>query len=180
MTADVYLPVPLKAMLCGLALSGLSVSVRVPVTAPVAAGVNVTVTVQDLPAASELPQVPPEIAKPLPLMPVLTLIEADWWFSSVIVLATLVLPTVTLPKASLLGVTVVCVSPVPLKAMLCGLLLSGLSLRVSVPVTAPKAEGVNVTNTVQVLAAASVLPQVPPEIAKPLPPMPVLRLIGEV
>ena len=69
-------PEPLRAMLCGLALSGLSVKVSVPVMAPNPRGSNVTSTVQSLPAPSVLPQVPPEMAKPDPLMLVLTLIAA--------------------------------------------------------------------------------------------------------
>ena len=174
------MPVPLKAMLCGLLLSGLSVKIKVPVTAPLAAGVNVAVTVQVLAAASVLPQVPPDIAKPLPLILLLTLIEAVSWFSRVTVFAALVLPTARLPKARLVSVTVVCASPVPVRAMAWGLALSGLSVSVRVPLTAPFAAGVNVTDTVQVLAAASVLPQVVAEIAKPLPLMLVLTLIAAV
>jgi len=94
------------------------------------------------------------------------------------VLAALVSPIAMLPKAILAGVTVVCVVPVPLKGMLCGLLLSGLSLRVSVPVAAPIAAAVKVTDTMHDLAGARVAPQVVEEMAKPLPLIPLPTLIA--
>ena len=92
-------------------------------------------------------------------------------------MAALALPTVMLPKARLVGVTAVCASPVPLRVILCGLALSGLSVRVRAPVTAPSAAGVKVTDTVQVLNSASVVPQVMEEILKPVPLMAVPRLM---
>ena len=70
-------PVPLRAILCGLVLSGLSVRVRVPVTALAAVGLNVTDTAQVLNSASVAPQLLAEIAKPLPLIALPRLIEAD-------------------------------------------------------------------------------------------------------
>jgi hypothetical protein len=49
------LPVPLKVTVCGLLLA-LSVIVNVPLTVPVAEGVNVTLIVQPPPAAMLAPQ----------------------------------------------------------------------------------------------------------------------------
>ena len=94
-------------------------------------------------------------------------------------MAALVLPTAMSPKWMLAGVTVVCIVPVPLRAMLCGLALSGLSVTVSVPLAAPKLPGAKVRDTVQDLKAASVAPQVVADIAKPLPltPRPTLTAI---
>jgi hypothetical protein len=49
-------PLPASDTVCGL-LFALSVIVRVPVRLPVAVGVNVTLTVQFAPAATEVPHV---------------------------------------------------------------------------------------------------------------------------
>jgi CRISPR/Cas system-associated exonuclease Cas4 (RecB family) len=50
------IPVPVKATVCGLPLA-LSFTVSVPVLAPVAVGVKVTLMVQVAPAATLVPQV---------------------------------------------------------------------------------------------------------------------------
>jgi hypothetical protein len=62
----VFVPVPFNDIVCGL-LDALSVSVSVPVRAPVAVGVNFTLIVQLAPAATVLPQVP---TPPKPKSPV--------------------------------------------------------------------------------------------------------------
>ena len=58
-----YLPVPVRLTVCGL-FAAVSVNVSVPVAVPVAVGENVTPTVQLAPAATLVPQVLLETAKP--------------------------------------------------------------------------------------------------------------------
>src|SRR5215472_658935 len=53
--AEMDPPVPVRPTVCGLPLA-LSLTVRVPVRVPVALGVNVTLIVQDAPAATDVPQ----------------------------------------------------------------------------------------------------------------------------
>jgi hypothetical protein len=67
-------------------------------------------------------------------------------------------PTTVLGSVRLVGLTVSGASPVPVSLTSCGL-VPALSLKVSAPVTAPRALGLNVTLTVQLLPAARVLPQ---------------------
>ena len=55
-TAAALAPVPVRLMICGLSLA-LSVMVNAALRLPAAVGVNVTLTVQLPPAATELPQV---------------------------------------------------------------------------------------------------------------------------
>ena len=60
-------------------------------------------------------------------------------------------PTAALGSVRLVGFTVSGASPVPVSLTSCGL-VPALSLKVSAPVTAPRALGLNVTLTVQLLA----------------------------
>lgn len=76
-------------------------------------------------------------------------------------------PTAALGSVRLVGFTVSGASPVPVSLTSCGLVLA-LSLKVSAPVTAPKALGLNVTLTVQLLPAASELPQLLVSLKSPL------------
>jgi hypothetical protein len=69
--------------------------------------------------------------------------------------AALFCPTIALPKEIVVGVAVTAATPDPARLTVCGLLLP-LSVTVKVPFRAPSAEGVNVTETVQVLPAARV------------------------
>jgi len=67
-------------------------------------------------------------------------------------------PTAALGSVRLVGLTVSGASPVPVSLTSCGL-VPALSLKVSAPVTAPRLLGLNVTLTVQLVPAASELPQ---------------------
>ena len=155
------LPVPLRLTFCGL-FEALSVKVSVPLAAPVAVGVNVTPTAQLAPAARLVPQVLLEIAKG-PLIPTLEMVRAVLWrLVRVTVTAALVLPTATVPKFNELADRVTGeleLLPVPLRLTVCGL-FPALSVKVSVPVAAPVAVGVNVTPTLQLAPAATLVPQV--------------------
>jgi len=69
-------------------------------------------------------------------------------------------------------------APVPDNGTVCGL-LEALSAKVSVPVSLPKAAGVNVTLTLHVLPMPSVTPpHVFAEIAKLLPSIAILLMIS--
>src|ERR1700686_4225057 len=94
----------------------------------------------------------------MPVMPVVPVLL------SVSVCAALVVPTATLPNASGPPVTFAvdaAVTPVP-ESPPGGPLIATLLVIVEVPVTAPVAVGWYTMVNVQVLAAASVVPQVPP------------------
>jgi len=155
------LPVPLRLTFCGL-FEAVSVKVSVPVAAPVAAGVNVTPAAQLAPAARLVPHVLLAIAKG-PLIPRLEMVRAVLWrLVSVMVTAALVLPTATVPRFNELADRVTGeleVPPVPLRLTVCGL-FPALSVKVSVPVAAPVAVGVNVTPTLQVARLATLVPHV--------------------
>jgi len=154
------LPVPLRLTFWGL-VEALSVKVSVPLAAPVAVGVNVTPTAQLAPAAWLVPQVLLAIAKG-PLIPTLEIVRAVLWrLVSVTVTAALVLLTATVPKFNELADRVTGeleLLPVPLRLTVCGL-FPAPSVKVSVPVAAPVAVGVNVTPTLQVAPAATLVPQ---------------------
>jgi hypothetical protein len=85
-------------------------------------------------------------------------------FVTVAVIAGLVVLVVTLPNASVAGLTLavnVCAMPLPLS--ITGEPVTGkAALTVSVPLSGPAAFGLNTTPIVQVLPAASAVPQVPP------------------
>lgn len=96
-------PVPDKLAVCGL-FDALSVTVRVPVAAPVAVGLNVTLMLQELFAASEVPQVLVSAKTPLTAMlPIAMALEVPLF--NVMVCAVLVVFTVTLPKLKLVGLS---------------------------------------------------------------------------
>ncbi len=67
-------------------------------------------------------------------------------------------PTAVLGNVKLVGLTVRGASPVPVSLTSCGL-VDALSLTVSAPVMEPRLVGLNVTLMVQLLLAASELPQ---------------------
>src|SRR5271155_2599569 len=97
---------------CGL-LAALSVRVSVPVAAPSAVGVNVTLTLQVLPAVKVEPQVLAEMAK-APLGAMLLMVNATVpVFFKVTVLALLVSLTACLPKLREVGVKVTVVEAFP-------------------------------------------------------------------
>lgn len=146
----------------------MSLNVSVPEAAPVAVGENVTPMVQLAPAARLDPQVLPATAKPVLAVTLVMLRATLWTFFSVTLPAALVLPTVTVPRFSELGETVTgaVLDELPLRLTVCGL-PGALSVNVSVPFVVPVAVGENVTPTVQVAAAAMLVPQVLLATAKP-------------
>jgi len=155
-SGGVFVPVPVSPTVCGL-LAASSVMVKVPVRVPVAVGVNVTLIMQFAFAASVAGSVPhvfvcaksPDAAMELIVrgpVPV---------FVSVTGCAALVVFSSWLLKVRVVGASVtagVGVSPVPLSAKFCGLVLS-LSVSCNVAVSLPTTVGLNVTLTVQVLVA---------------------------
>jgi hypothetical protein len=81
------------------------------------------------------------------------------WLVSVTDLDELVVPTVTVPKLNVVAESVTGALPVPVRFTVCGL-FPALSVNVRVPVAAPTTAGVNVTPTVQVAPAATLVPHV--------------------
>ena len=101
-------------------------------------------------------------------------------FFSVTVLTALVVPTVTEPKLRLLGLSSAVV-PVPLRGTCCGLPLAP-SVNVRSALRTPVVDGLNVTLTVQLFAAASELPQVvvSPKSAASAPVTAMLVMVSDV
>ena len=156
-------PVPVNGTVCGLPLA-LSVMVSVPMRAPVAVGVNVTLIVQvfdpavagnvagligqaDAPVlvSAKSPDAAMEmiVRGPVPVFVSVTVCGALGVFSN------------WLPKVRVVGASPtagVGFAPVPLNPKFCGLELS-LSVSCNVAVSLPTIVGLNVTLTVQVLLA---------------------------
>jgi hypothetical protein len=145
---------------------------------PLPRGANFTLMVQLLPDAREEPQVLVCVKSP-ELVPVnemeLIVRVAGPTFVRVTVLAALVVPTSWSEKLRLVGLTVTMV-PVPLSATVCGL-PKALSLKVKVAERAPATWGRNVTLTVQVDPAVSVVPQVFEGMAKSAALVPVIAML---
>src|ERR1700682_3228783 len=80
-------------------------------------------------------------------------------FVSVVFIGLLLLPTATAPKFSEIGANVTGLTPVPLTAMVCGL-LTALSETVIAPDCVPATVGENVTVILHFAPAAIVVPQV--------------------
>jgi hypothetical protein len=147
-------PVPVRLTVWGLS-AALSLNVREPARAPVAVGENVTPTVHVAPAAMLVPQVLLAIAKS-PAGAMLENANATfWWLVSVTDFAALVLPTSTVPKLKLLTESVTGAVPVPVSAVICGLLLA-LSATLRVPDADPTDVGVNAMRMVQLAPPAKV------------------------
>ncbi len=150
-------PVPLSETLCGLPAAS-SLIVIEPLRAPVAVGRNVTLTVQLVPAASELPQLfdwakSPDAAIEVMLNAALpVLLSVTLW-------ALLLVPTFWVPKLSDVGLTLAAGAvPVPLNETLCGLPAAS-SVIVTEPMRVPVAVGVKLTLMVQLAPAAIDVPQ---------------------
>src|SRR5207302_662249 len=154
-------PFPLSVMICGLP-PALSVSDSVPVRAPEAVGVKVTLMVQVAPAAKVAGLVGQALAPVLVAAKSpeganeLIVKAAAPVFVSVTVIGALVVASSWLPKSRLV------VSPYttlfrsfPLSVMICGLPPAS-SASDSVPVRAPEAVGVKVTLMVQFAPAGKV------------------------
>src|SRR5207244_2858168 len=154
-------PFPLSVMICGLP-PALSVSDSVPVRAPEAVGVKVTLMVQFAPAGKVAGLVGQALA------PVLVAAKSQIGrascrdraeasvFVSVTVIGGVVVASSWLPKSRLVGANPTPGAvPFPLSEIICGL-PPATSASVSVPVHAPAPVGVKVTLMVQFPPAAKV------------------------
>jgi hypothetical protein len=160
--------VPDKGTVCGL-FPALSVKVNVAVREPVADGVNVTETEQAAEGAKAAPQVLAEMAKSAALGPdiemLLRLMASDGPLVSVTDKGVLVVCGAVGGNARLDGEAVaLAIAPVPDKATVSG--LPGESVMVNVAVRVPAAEGLNVTEMMQLAEGARVAAQVLLETAK--------------
>jgi hypothetical protein len=168
-------PVPDKLTVCGLLLP-LSVTVNVPVRAPTTVGVKVTLIEHRVPAFTELPQV--LVSAKSPVVEMLVIASADArLLASVTESGLLVVPTVRLVNVSLVTDRVTALTPVPLSAMVCGLLLA-LSVTVTVPLSAPVTAGLKVTEIVQLFPAETELRQVFVSANPALAPMLVINRVA--
>ena len=149
---------PDRLTVCGLVLA-LSVTLRVPVRVPRFDGVNTTEIAQLAFAANVLGdngQVLDACAKS-PEVEIPEIVSGTaWLFLTVTLFPALVVPITWLAKVRFAGVRLTGAVPVPLNGAVCGE-FEALSLTVSVPVRAPTAVGVKVTETWQLSLAPSVL-----------------------
>ncbi len=158
-------PVPERVTFCGEP-AALSVRATSAVRAPAAAGLNSTEKVQVLPAARVVPQVLAEMRKDVVLVPpramdVMSRVPVPE-LVRVMVWAAVVEPTAVAAKVSAVAESLtagVAATPVPLRATVCGEPVA-LSAMESDAARAPAAAGLNSTETVQLAAAARLVPQV--------------------
>jgi hypothetical protein len=178
-------PVPLKVTVWVAPVTPpeLSVIVNVLVRAPVAAGVNVTEITQLDPAPKEAPQ-PLVGTNSVPAAATLVIVSATLpVLLSVTACAALVVPTVCVANVSAFGETPAAAvpAPVPVNVTLCvAPTLPELSTICNVAVRVPEAEGVNVTEILQLALAASVVPQALVSAKSPglLPSIPTLVIVN--
>jgi hypothetical protein len=113
---------------------------------------------QFAPALSVLPQV--VVSAKSPLCPIEIVVLPVPELVTVTFCPALVVPTACEPNVRLVGdgVTMTVVVPVPVRVTVCGE-FDAASVTESVPVRVPPAVGVNVTLTVQLIPAFSVVPQ---------------------
>ena len=130
-----------------------------PVRVPTCVGANFTLTVQDAPAFSVLPQVFVCAKSPV-AAPIVSVVDNVPVFFTVTTLAALVVPTVCAGNVSLEGVTVTVTvpAPVPDRVTTCGE-FAALSVIEILPGSEPFAVGVNDTVTVQLVPICNRLPQ---------------------
>ena len=142
----------------------MSVIVSVPVRLPAAVGVKITEIAQPVPAATLVPQVfvwakSPDVAIDEMVSPAVPELV------SVTVCGALAVPSVCEANVRLLGESITAgdvitgTAPVPLNVTVWGDPLA-LSVIVSIPVRAPTAVGVKVTEIVHLAPAATLIPQV--------------------
>lgn len=144
-------PVPLRATACG-ELAALSAKLSEAESDPLAEGLKVTETMQELLAASDAPQVVVSV-KEVAFVPMMAMPERTTAAVPVLVSVTFCVaedaPTAVEAKARLaVERLIVGVAPVPLRATVCGV-LAALSAKLSVAESAPVAVGLKVTVTVQ-------------------------------
>lgn len=157
-------PVPLKLTVCVLPveLLLLSVMLKLPVKAPPASGVKLTLIVQEPLAGTVLPQL--FVCAKFPLVAMLATVSARLpVLESVTACEPVVEFTGRAAKVSVVGERPASGAvPVPVRLTVCVLLAMPLLLSVTVivPVRVPAAVGVNVMLIVQLPPAATELPQV--------------------
>jgi hypothetical protein len=145
-------PVPVRETVWG-ELAAPSVKVSVPVLVPVAVGVKVTPTLQDLSAATPPVQVLVAMAKS-PLVEILVkLRDVLWLLVNVTVWAGLVSPSGNLANVKLVVERATGGIPVPERVALWGLLLA-LSVTLSLPPIGPTVVGANAMRMVQLAPLA--------------------------
>ena len=155
-------PVPVSGTVRGLPFA-LSVIVMVPVRAPVAVGVNVTLIVQVIPAGSDAPHVFVSAKSPELVMEVIFSTRLPLFFSVIVLAGELGVVTSWLPKSKLVGMrtaTGAFAVPVPVSVANCG--VGSVSVKTSLADSADATEGVKVMFTVHDAPDARLAAQVPP------------------
>jgi hypothetical protein len=160
-------PVPVSETVRGLPLA-LSVIVMVPLRAPVAVGVNVTLIVQFMLAGTDAPHVFVSAKSPEAVIEVIFSARLPLLVSVIIFAGELVVVTSWLPKFKLVGATTATGAlavPVPVSVANWAL-LGSTSVNTSLAISVAATEGVNVTLTLHEAPAARLAPHVFDEIAK--------------
>ena len=142
---------PDSVTFCGLPMA-LSAMLTVPVALPVLVGVNVTPTLQELPAGS-WPVQPLDRAKPVVMVTLVNVTMKLPVLVTVMVCWLLVVPVTCGSNARVVGVTTkvsLGATPVPVRLITVGL-PGALSVIVMVALRAPVAVGVKLTPTEQIL-----------------------------
>jgi hypothetical protein len=150
-------PVPVRAMVKGLP-APLYITVMLPVCAPIAVGVKVTLILHVPLAATEAPQVL-VATNSVDEDAMVTGTAVVELFVSVIFFAALVEPTPVEPKLSEVVESVMTPIPVPLRVTVC-VAGDALSVTTTLPVAAPSAVGLKVILILHVPLAATDAPQV--------------------
>lgn len=155
MTVPAEAPVPERLTVCGEFVAWSVIKIE-PVRVPVVVGVNVTLTVQFVPAASVLVQVVLDCAKSPVGVPTEIVVDAVPELVTVNDMGPLVVPTVCDGNVKLVGAGVtMTVVPVPDRVTVWGE-FAALSVMVTVPGRLPPVVGANVTLIVQVAPPAKV------------------------
>ena len=152
-------PVPLRATVCGLVGSESAMD-NVAALAPIAVGLNATLTVQfEFAGTKKHPLIKRKSAgfEPFSVTPLIVRVVVPL-LSTVTILYALVVFTNWLPNASDVGVTLTTV-PVPFSDTVNIGFTGSLLLMVSDPVCVPAAVGLNATFIVQLAPAAKLVPQ---------------------
>ena len=158
--AAVSVPVPERLTVCGLPRA-LSMMLTEALKLPLADGLNVALIVQWAPAASDLPQVLPcaKLARLVPLTTMMAILNvAVPVLLRVTVCALLVVFTDWMPKARLVDERLAAGVPLLKTVADCGLTVA-LSVRVTAAARVPLAAGVRATLVVQLVRAATLVPQ---------------------
>jgi hypothetical protein len=163
-------PVPARVTVVG-EFPAVLVIFSVPVAAPDAVGVNVTLRVRPWPAFNVIGRVVPEDANGPEMVTALTVIEPELLLFVSVTFCVPLLPTVSLPKLSELGLAESCrvgTTPVPLSAIAVGDVGASL-VNDRLPVPLPEVEGAKLTVIVPEPPAATVIGSDRPLVLKPEP-----------